>query len=85
MDDSGGSRELVTSELSTEEVLCVKNCLPDGLKLFEHLRDQEMTLRLEDFPAYVRSLELTVAHAGSELALDPHDRRAAEPMDQRPP
>ena len=33
--------------------------LPDGLRLFEHLRDQEAPLRLEDLPNHVRSLGLS--------------------------
>ena len=33
--------------------------LPDGLRLFEHLRDQEAPLRLENLPDYVRSLGLS--------------------------
>lgn len=70
VDESGGPRELVTSGLSTEEVLRVKDCRPDGLKLLEHLRDQEAPLRLEDFPGHLRSLGLSLAHAGSEPALD---------------
>ena len=30
--------------------------LPDGLRLFEHLRDLDAPLRCDDFPAYARSL-----------------------------
>ncbi len=59
VDESGGPREFVTSGLSTEDVQRLTNCLPDGLVLFEYLRDQEAPLRVEDFPAHVRSLGLS--------------------------
>ena len=52
-------QEFVTSGLSAEEELHLTNCQPDGLKLFEHLRDREAPLRLDDFPAHLRSLGLS--------------------------
>ena len=59
VDESGGPREFVTSGLSAERKLRLTSYLPDGLVLFEHLRDQEAPLRLDDFPAHLRSLGLT--------------------------
>ena len=59
VDESGEPREFVTSGLGAEEELRMRSCLPDGLTLFEHLRDQESPLRLGDFPAHVRSLGLS--------------------------
>ena len=64
VDESGGPREFVTSGLSTEEVHGLTSCQPDGLRLFEYLRDQEAPLRVDDFPAHIRSLGLS-----SELGL----------------
>ncbi|MYD92249.1 MAG: hypothetical protein F4Y02_00860, partial [Chloroflexi bacterium] len=58
VDASGGPREFVTSGLSAEEMVRLKDFEPDGFRLFEYLRDQEAPLRLDDFPAYVRSLGL---------------------------
>ena len=59
VDESGGPREVVTSGVSTEEVHSLTSCLPDGLRLFEYLRDQEAPLRVDDFPAHIRSLGLS--------------------------
>ena len=59
VDESGGLREFVTSGLSAEEVHRLTSCLPDGLVLFEYLRDQEAPLRVDDFPAHIRSLGLS--------------------------
>ena len=59
VDESGGPREFVTSGLSAEDELRLTSYLPDGLVLFEHLRDQETPLRIEDFPAHLRSLGLS--------------------------
>ena len=59
VDESGDPREFVTSGLSTEEELHLTSCLPDGLVLFGHLRDQEAPLRVDDFPAHLRSLGLS--------------------------
>ena len=64
IDGTGAPREFVTSRLSTEEVERLTTCQPDGLKLFEYLRDQEAPLRVKDFPAHIRSLGLS-----PELAL----------------
>ena len=59
VDASGGPQEFVTSGVSAEVELRLTSYLPDGLVLFEHLRDQEAPLRLEDFPAHLRSLGLS--------------------------
>ncbi|MCY4384219.1 MAG: hypothetical protein OXE44_13830 [Nitrospinae bacterium] len=59
VDESGGPKEFVTSGLNAEEELRLTNCRPDGLILFEHLRDQEAPLRLGDFPGRLRSLGLS--------------------------
>ena len=59
VDESGGPQDFVTSGLSAEGKLRLTNCLPDGLRLFEHLRDQEAPLRVDDFPAHLRSLGLS--------------------------
>ena len=59
IDGTGASREFVTSRLSTEEVDRLTTCQPDGLKLFEYLRDQEAPQWVEDFPAHIRSLGLS--------------------------
>ena len=59
VDESGGPQDFVTSGLSAEEELRLTSYLTDGLMLFEHLRDQEAPLRLEDFPAHLRSLGLS--------------------------
>ena len=56
VDESGRLQDFVTSGLSEEEERRLENWLPEGLGLFEHLRDQEAPLRLDDFPGYVRSL-----------------------------
>ena len=58
-DEEGGPREFVSSGLSAEEVHRLTSCRPDGLRLFESLRDQEATLRLEDFPGHIRALGLS--------------------------
>ena len=54
-DEAGGPREFVSPGLSAEEVHRLTSCRPDGLRLFEYLRDQEAALRLEDFPGHIRS------------------------------
>ena len=54
-DEAGGPREFVSSGLSAEEVHLLTSFRPDGLRLFEYLRDQEAALRLEDFPGHIRS------------------------------
>ena len=59
VDESGGPQDFVTSGLSAEGKLRLTNCLPDGLRLFEHLRDQEAPLRVDDFPAHLRSVGLS--------------------------
>ena len=54
-DEAGGPREFVSSGLSAEEVHRLTSFRPDGLRLFEYLRDQEAALRLGDFPGHIRS------------------------------
>ncbi|MCY4488391.1 MAG: response regulator [Deltaproteobacteria bacterium] len=58
VDEAGQPQDFVTSGLSGEAEQRLAGWLPDGLRLFEHLRDQEAPLRLDDFPGYVRSLGL---------------------------
>ena len=59
VDEGGRPQDFVTSGLSEEEERPLANWLPDGLRLFEHLRDQEAPLRLDDFPGYIRSLGIS--------------------------
>lgn len=40
---------------------------PDGLLLFEHLRDLEAPLRCDDFPDYVRASDSAFADKDEEL------------------
>ena len=56
VDPAGQLQDFVTSGFTGEEERRMATWLPDGLRLFEHLRDQEAPLRRDDFPAYVRSL-----------------------------
>ena len=58
VDEAGGPQDFVTSGLSAGEERRLTSCLPDGLKLFEHLREQQGPLRLDDLPAYIRTLGL---------------------------
>ena len=55
IDDSGQPRDFFTSGFTPEEHRRIVTW-PDGLRLFEHLRDLPSALRLSDFPEYVRSL-----------------------------
>ena len=59
VDEAGLPQDFVTSGLSEDEHRRMASWLPDGLRLFEHLRDQEAPLRLENLPDYVRSLGLS--------------------------
>ena len=56
VDEAGRPREFVMSGLTPEQERAITGWLPDGLRLFEHLRDLEAPLRCDDFPAYVRAL-----------------------------
>ena len=55
IDDAGALQDFVASGFSPEEQREMM-AWPDGLRLFEHLRDIEGPLRLADFAAWVRSL-----------------------------
>ena len=59
VDDAGLPRDFVTSGITPEEEQQLASWLPDGLRLFEHLRGLEAPLRLDDLPGYVRSLGLS--------------------------
>ena len=54
-DDGGRPREFVFSGLAPDERRQLVDW-PDGLPLYEHLRDLPGPFRLKDLPAYVRSL-----------------------------
>ena len=56
VDEAGRPQDFVTSGLTPDEERRMAGWLPDGVRLFEHLRDLEAPLRCDDFPAYVRSL-----------------------------
>ncbi|MDE2914181.1 MAG: response regulator [Paracoccaceae bacterium] len=56
VDRAGRPRDFVTSGLTPAEERGMVGWLPDGLLLFEHLRDFEAPLRCDDFPDYVRAL-----------------------------
>ena len=56
VDETGRPQDFVTSGLTPDEERGMAGWLPDGLRLFEHLRDLEAPLRCDDFPAYVRAL-----------------------------
>ena len=53
--DDGGQIDYVTSGLTADEERELI-AWPDGLRLFEHLRNLPVPLRLRDLPAFVRSL-----------------------------
>ena len=55
VDESGQPRDVVTSGLTAEERRLVLEW-PDGLGVFEHLRELTEPLRLADLPGFVRSL-----------------------------
>ena len=54
--ETGLPDDFVTSGLTPEETGRLAAWLPDGLRLFEHFRDLEGSVRLADVPQYVRSL-----------------------------
>ena len=56
VDGAGLPQDYVTSGFTPDEEQQLAGWRPDGLRLFEHLRDLEAPLRLDDFPDYVRSL-----------------------------
>ena len=56
IDDEGMPGNFFTSGLSEEEHKVMEAWKPDGVRLFEHLRDLPGALRVPDMPAYVRSL-----------------------------
>ena len=55
IDKAGQLQDLVTSGITPEEHRQLE-AWPDGVHLFEHLRDLPGAIRLRDLPAYVRSL-----------------------------
>ena len=55
IDKAGQLQDLVTSGITPEEHRQLE-AWPDGIRLFEHLRDLPGAIRLRDLPAYVRSL-----------------------------
>ena len=54
--ETGQPLDFVASGLTPEEERQLTSWLPEGLGLFEHLRDIETPVRLDDLPGYVRSL-----------------------------
>ena len=58
LDEAGAPQDFLTSGFTEEELRQLAEW-PDGLRLFEHLRDSPGALRLPDLNAYVRSLGLT--------------------------
>ena len=55
--DGGGSpRDFVTSGFTPDRHRELEAWLPDGPRLFDHLRDLSTPLRLADLPSYIRSL-----------------------------
>ena len=56
IDDAGAPRDFVTSGFTAEQHSELGAWLPDGPRLFDHLRDLSAPLRLADLPSYVRSL-----------------------------
>ena len=59
VDESGRPEEFISTGLSPEEELLLRNNMADGLRLFEHLSQQTAPVRLDDFSSYVRSLGIT--------------------------
>ena len=55
IEEGGEPRDFVSSGFTPDEHRQLTDW-PDGLRLFEHLRDLPETVRRPDFPAYVRSL-----------------------------
>ena len=60
IDDARAPRDFVTSGFTSEQYRQMESWLPDGLELFDHLRDLPAPLRLADLPSYIRSLGFSV-------------------------
>ena len=58
VDAAGRPQDFVTAGASAEQRRRLTSCLPDGPRLFEHLREQPGPLRVDDFPGYLRQLGL---------------------------
>ena len=56
VDENGRPQDFITSGVSEEEEQRLANWLPDGPALFEHFRDLDAPLRVDNLPAYVRAL-----------------------------
>ena len=56
LDEYGRPQNFVTSGLTAEAHRRMEGWQPEGVRLFEHLRDLPGVLRLADMPTYVRSL-----------------------------
>ncbi len=54
--ESGQPQDFFTSGVSEEEEQRLANWLPDGPRLFEHFRDLDAPLRVDNLPAYVQAL-----------------------------
>lgn len=59
IDDAGVPFDFITSGLTPALHNKIKRWMPDGMQLFEHLRDLPAPIRLADFTGYVRSLGFT--------------------------
>ena len=59
IDGTGAVRDFVSSGFTPEQHREMEGWLPDGPRLFDHLRDLAAPLRLADLPSYVRSLGLS--------------------------
>ena len=64
VDTAGQPENFITSGVSEEEHRRLAEW-PDGLRLFQHLRDLPGPLRISDLLAYVRSLGFSDAHLPS--------------------
>ena len=56
VDESGRPQDFFTSGVSEKEEQRLAKWLPDGPRLFEHFRDLDAPLRVDNLPAYVRAL-----------------------------
>ena len=56
IDDAGAPRDFVSSGFTPEQHREMEGWLPEGPRLFDHLRDFSTPLRLADLPSYIRSL-----------------------------
>ena len=77
VDESGQSRDVVTSGLTPDEHRWVLDW-PDGPGVFEHLRDLPGPLRLADLPGFVRSLGFAPDLVWSQTLLATPMRHRAE-------